>query len=188
MSRAEKDVLIFHLFDLLTGLERRLGEVEAKIEKTSRNSSKPPSSDGLRKGAAEPRRRGANTTGGQAGHPGHTLRMVEQAEVMVDRLPQGTCSGGLGLADQVAVWKERRQQFDLPEPRIVVTEYRPWQVPCACGQIHVAAFPPQIPANTRYGPRLKAYAVGLIDGHFVGLGRTAEILGDQYGMAPSTGT
>lgn len=188
MSHAEKDALIFQLFDLLAGLEQRLGDVEAKIEKTSRNSSQPPSSDGLRKEAAEPRRRGEKTTGGQPGHPGHTLRMVEQADVIVDLLPHGICACGLALADQVAVLKERRQQFDLPEPQIVVTEYRQWQVPCACGQVHVEAFPPQIPANASYGPRLKAYAVGLIDGHFVGLGRTSEILGDQYGMAPSTGT
>jgi transposase len=76
MSHAEKDALILKLFDLLEGLERRLKELEEKVEKTSRNSSKPPSSDGLRKGAAEPRRRGEKPSGGQPGHPGATRPMV----------------------------------------------------------------------------------------------------------------
>ena len=34
-------------------------------------------------------------------------------------------------------------------------------------------------------PRLKAYAVGLAQGHFVGLERVCEIIGDQCGVQPS---
>ncbi|MGI9211726.1 MAG: DUF6444 domain-containing protein, partial [Methylococcaceae bacterium] len=49
MSHAEKDALILRLFDLLEALERRLDEVERTVKKTSRNSSQPPSSDGLQR-------------------------------------------------------------------------------------------------------------------------------------------
>lgn len=49
MSAAEKDVLILKLFDLLEVLEKRLAEVEKTVEKNSRNSGKPPSSDGLKR-------------------------------------------------------------------------------------------------------------------------------------------
>ena len=39
-----------------------------------------------------------------------------------------------------------------------------------------------------YGTRLKAYSVGLVQGHFVALERTCEIINDQYGIHPSTGS
>lgn len=188
MSHAEKDALIVQLFDLLSKLEQRVGEVEGQVEKTSRNSSKPPSSDGLRKGAAEPRRRGAKPSGGQPGHSGRTLRMVETPEVAIDLRPSGGCACGRAWADQAATLTERRQQIDIPAPRTLVTEYRQWALRCACGCERREPFPADLPPNVSYGPRLKAYAVGLIEGHFVGLERTAEILWDQYGIRPSDGT
>ena len=92
MSHAEKDALIGLLFEAVVSLEGRLKELEERVEKTSRNSSQPPSSDGLRKGAAQPRRRGEKPSGGQGGHPGETLRMVETPDVVVDVRPSGVCA------------------------------------------------------------------------------------------------
>lgn len=96
MSHAQKDALIMRLFDLLEGLERRVEELERKVEKTSRNSSKPPSSDGLKKGAAEPRKRGEKPSGSQPGHPGRTRTRVEHPDVAVEMLPPGACGRELG--------------------------------------------------------------------------------------------
>lgn len=48
-------------------------------------------------------------------------------------------------------------------------------------------FPFGVGPHVSYGPRLKAYVVGLVDGHFVGLSRTAEIIADQYGVKPPDG-
>lgn len=188
MSHAEKDALILKLFDLLEGLERRLKSIEEKVEKTSRNSSKPPSSDGLKKGAAEPRRRGEKPGGGQPGHPGATRAMVDAPDAVVELRPQGDCACGLALGGQEGVLKERRQQIEIPEPKTVVTEYRQMKVVCACGLEHRGVFPPGVAPNVSFGPRLKAYAVGLVQGHFVALERTAGIIGDQYGVRPSGGT
>lgn len=188
MSHAEKDALIFKLFDLLEGLERRLKAIEEKVEKTSRNSSKPPSSDGPKRGAAEPRQRGQKPNGGQPGHPGATRVMVDGPDVVVELRPEGQCACGLALDGQAGVLKERRQQIEIPEPKTVVSEYRQIEVRCACGAKHCGEFPPGVTPNVSYGPRLKAYAVGLVDGHFVALERTAEIIGDQYGVQPSGGT
>jgi transposase len=55
MSHGEKNVLILKLFDRLEELESRVKKHENKPSKDSQNSSKPPSTDGLRKEAAEPR-------------------------------------------------------------------------------------------------------------------------------------
>ncbi|MFE8031898.1 DUF6444 domain-containing protein [Thiohalocapsa marina] len=89
MSHAEKDALIMTLFDGFGDLQRRVEDLEGQRQKTSRNSSKPPSSDGLKKGPARPRKRGEKPNGGQPGHPGQTRRMSEQADAVVDLKPHG---------------------------------------------------------------------------------------------------
>jgi transposase len=114
--------------------------------------------------------------------------MVEYPdEVRVIR-PVGFCACGASLDEQAATIGERRQQVEIPEPKHIVTEYRQMLVYCCCGQKHRGVFPCGITPNVSFGPRLKGYAVGLVQGHFIALERASEILGDQYGMQPSGGT
>ena len=188
MSHAEKDALIMKLFDWLEELEDRLSKLENTIVKDSSNSSKPPSSDGLRKGAAQPRQSGEKSSGGQKGHKGITRRMVEMPDVIETLYPVGLCSCGADLKEQTAILKERRQQIDIPEPKTIITEYRQMQVRCRCGLNHFGEFPATVTPNVSYGARLKAYSVGLVQGHFVALERTSEIIHNQYGIQPSGGT
>ena len=83
---------------------------------------------------------------------------------------------------------ERRQQIAILEPKTVVTEFRRMWVECpACGREHGGEFPAGVTPNVSFGPRLKADAVGLVEGHFVALERTREIIVDQYGVQPSDG-
>ena len=83
---------------------------------------------------------------------------------------------------------ERRQQIEILEPKTVVTEFRRLCVECpCCGREHSGEFPAGVTPNVSFGPRLKAYAVGLVQGHFVALERTCEIIADQYGVQPSDG-
>jgi len=186
MSHAEKDALILSLFDVLEEFGRRLKELEGKVEKTSRNSSKPPSSDGLKKEAAKPRRKGERPVGGVPGHKGATLEMVADPDRVEELCPQGFCQCGACLEGLEAVAGERRQQIEMPEPKATVTEYRQMRVDCpGCGRVHAGVFPASVTPNVSYGPRLKAYAVGLAQGHFVGLERVCEIVADQCGVRPS---
>ena len=187
MSHPEKDALIMKLFDLSEGLERRLAEIERKVEKTSRNSSRPPSSDGWKRQAAEPREQGKRPNGGQVGHEGKTREWSDTPDRVEELRPEGPCGCGRGLAGQPERMGESRQQIEIPEPQAEVTEYRQLIVTCACGCEHRGVFPVGVGPHVSYGPRLKAYAVGLVDGHFVGLARTAEIIADQYGVNPSEG-
>src|SRR5215470_7419970 len=75
------------LRQLVEEVLRWLGEVEGQLAKDSHNSSKPPSSDGLGRKRASPRRRSEKKTGGQAGHPGHTLLAVEMPDEVVRHRP-----------------------------------------------------------------------------------------------------
>jgi transposase len=66
---------------------RRLVEVKGQLAKDRHNSNKPPSSDGLGRKRVSPRKRSEKKTGGQVGHPGHTLKMVERPDEVVRHRP-----------------------------------------------------------------------------------------------------
>jgi transposase len=181
MSRADLYVFIMQLFDVLEKLDSRLVDVE----KNSKNSSKPPSSDGLRKGAAQPRQVGAKPTGGQKGHQGVTREMVENPDVIEALYPiADVCECGSPLDKKSARLKERRQQIEIPEPITITTEYRKMAVQCQCGRIQAGEFPSNVTPHVSFGARLKSYCVGLTHGHFVAIERVSEIVNDQYGVQP----
>ena len=77
LSVAEKDNLIRALFAQVAALTAKVAELEGRLAQNSRNSSKPPSSDGLNKPKPQSlRQAGQKPTGGQQGHTGHTLKKV----------------------------------------------------------------------------------------------------------------
>lgn len=189
MDHAQRDALIFKLFDIIEQLDMRVTELENQLKKNSSNSNKPPSADGLRKGAAQPRVRGQNLSCGQKGHVGKTLKMTDAPDVVETLWPQtSVCSCGLALNLLSATLKQRRQQVEIPKPQAIVTEYRQVAIVCDCGLAHFGQFPATVTPNISYGPRLKTYATGLVNGHFVSLARVGEIIGEQYGVKPSSGS
>jgi len=91
----------------------RIVELEARVNKNSRNSSKPPSSDGLAKPSPKSlRRQGVRRPGGQDGHQGATLAQVARPDVEVVHEP-GPCSGcGCSLQGRPVTGVQRRQLFE----------------------------------------------------------------------------
>src|SRR5258707_14101136 len=77
-------------------LRARVQELEARLAKDSHNSSKPPSSDGLRREARKTkslRRRSGKATGGQLGHRGETRHLVAAPDQVVENRPPGCVPG-----------------------------------------------------------------------------------------------
>ena len=64
-------------------LRAEIAALRAQLGSNSKNSSKPPSSDGLGKPAPRSLRRKGGKPGGQQGHPGQTLRQVRTPDVIV---------------------------------------------------------------------------------------------------------
>lgn len=188
LSHAELVELVLSLFDVIEQLSTRVEDLEAQLGKNSKNSHKPPSSDGLKRQPAEPRQAGQRRKGGQPGHKGHSLVMHPSPDHIGECRSEGYCDCGLALSEGHGVMGERRQQWDIPAPQILVTEYRQIITTCGCGKVHAGQFPPSLPPYISYGARLKAYAVGLVHGHFLSLSRVTEVIDDQYGVKPSDGS
>ena len=80
-------------------LAERVQILEDRLAKNSRNSGKPPSSDGLNKPAPKSlrKRHRKRKSGGQPGHKGHTLKAVEHPDrVVLHRLKE--CCHKISLA------------------------------------------------------------------------------------------
>jgi transposase len=188
LSHAQLVDLVLTLFDAIEQLSTRVTDLEAQLGKNSKNSHKPPSSDGLKRQPAQPRQAGQRPKGGQPGHKGHSLVMHPSPDYVEDCRREGYCDCGLPLSEAHGIMGERRQQWDIPTPQMVVTEYRQIIATCRCGKVHAGEFPASLPPYISYGARLKAYAVGLVQGHFISLSRVTEVIADQYGVKPSDGS
>jgi transposase len=184
---------------LIEGLRRELAEMRAEnaalkqevadlrrqLGKNSSNSSKPPSSDGLGK---KPRVAGSlrgvsgKKSGGQPGHQGDTLRPVAKPD-KIERHEGSRCEHcQASLTATMATGVEKRQVFDMPAPRLEVTEHQAQIYTCAgCRGVTKAAFPPEVTAHVQYGPRIKAAAVYLNAQQLVPEDRVGDIMKDLFG-------
>jgi uncharacterized coiled-coil protein SlyX len=123
--------------------EERIGELERRLAASSRNSSQPPSSDGLDKPAPKSLRgRSGRKPGGQPGREGRTLRQVAVPDEVIVHEP-GACTGcgSTLIADGPPVRIVRRQVFDIPQITVRVVEHRLVSRRCSCGVVTAAAGP-----------------------------------------------
>lgn len=162
-------------------MRRRLGL-------NSSNSHKPPSSDGYRKKRVQPALpKEKRTSGGQAGHKGKTLRMVEKPDKVKDHLPErcAVCGREIG-AEEVHEVVSKRQVFDVPEPKLEVTERRLGQITC-CGQPQCGTYPSEVSAPVQfvavrlYGPGVRALVTKLSVDHKMPLEQIGALFSDLYG-------
>lgn len=162
-------------------LRERVKTLEEQIAKNSHNSHKPPSSDGLAKPKPKSLRKpSGRPSGGQPGHPGSTLRMVEKPDRTVRHAVDRCADCGRSLNNQAPNHVERRQVFDLPEPKLEVTEHQVEVKTCACGCVNRAAFPPEAAAPVQYGPRIKSAGVYLKEYQLLPFDRVSEIMRDLF--------
>ncbi len=162
-------------------LRNRVRTLEEQVAKNSHNSHKPPSSDGLAKPKPKSLRKpSGRPSGGQPGHPGHTLRMRENPDRTVRHAVERCAVCGRSLSDQEPDRVERRQVFDLPEPKLEVTEHQGEVKTCSCGCVNRAAFPPEAAAPVQYGPRVKSVGVYLGEYQLLPFDRLAEIMRDLF--------
>jgi transposase len=162
--------------------------LQEQLHQTSRNSSRPPSSDPpLPQRPHRPR--GQRRRGGQPGHPGSTRTLIpveEVDEVVVIKPAQCThCQAPLS-GDDPKPW--RHQVIELPPIKPVVTEYQWHQLACpACGETTRAPWPAGVPSGT-YGPRVQATVALCTGAYRLSKRTTQQVMDEVFGVPMSVGT
>ena len=132
-------------------LEARISALKDQLAKNSRNSNKPLSSDTFNKPAPKSlRKKTGRKPGGQKGHDGTTLKMVDCPDVQVTHRVEEceVCKKHLG--NEVAGQIERRQVYDLPDLKFLVTEHQAEIKQCSCGHVNRAVFPAAVKSRVQY--------------------------------------
>ena len=170
-------------------LTAEIAELRARLNMNSRNSSKPPSSDGYAKPAPKSRRvRSGKKPGKQPGDPGRHLAQRSDPDATKVH-PPSTCGNcGDDLSDAEVTGRIVRQVFDLPPAALFCTEHQAERRRCRCGAETTGTFPSEASAPSCYGPALRAYVCYLVTRQHIPVARVAELLRDTYGAPVATGT
>ena len=170
LERLSKDELI----ELAPRLQRP--------EKTSRNSSKPPSSD------RKERRENSKPGGAKPGHEGHARELSENPDAFEDHAPTHCPCCGLAFgegADRVLIGEY--DEIELPPIQPFVRRHRRFSVRCShCGAATPAQLPPTA-LGTPFGPRIHAMAIYLKNQQLFSYERLRMAFGDLFGLSISEG-
>jgi transposase len=172
-----------------TELAEQVQALQERVKQDSHNSHLPPSSDRFHRQPKSLRTRSGKKPGGQAGHPGSSLKLSSTPDqVIVHPVEQCQhCQADLREVQSLAV--ERRQVLDLPPKRVVVIEHQAQQKYCPkCHEVSVAAFPEDVRAPVQYAAALGAVGVYLVQQQLLPYERACEVLEDLLGSAMSVGT
>jgi transposase len=178
-------------------LEKQVAELLEKLNRNSRNSNKPPStespSDRLKRRAIELAREKKRKTaeqkraaGGQPGHPGsqRTLLAADLVDDIVDHYPLECESCWRALPQVADATAHRAQTWELPPIVPEVIEHRFHGVQCPhCAHKTCAAFePPPV-----FGPRIHAIVATLTGHYHLSRRKTASLLSELMGLKVSLG-
>jgi transposase len=199
---AARDELIAEQAARIAELERQVADLltqvallTEKLNQSSHNSDKPPSSDppgtgtdkpgGKGKGKGKKRRR---KRGGQRGHKGSCRELVPESEVneFVNYFPDQCENCWASLPEIPDASATRFQVTEVPPVKPHTTEYRCHAVTCSCGYRTRGQFGPQVPSSP-FGPRLMGI-IGLLTGVYNQSRRKAQsLLWDLCGVRISLG-
>lgn len=175
-------------------LQARVQALEDRLAENSSNSHQPPSSEGLDKPTRPKslRSKSGRPSGGQPGHPGRTLQQVARPDHTIvhplHQCPCGQC-GGRSLRHQPVREYEKRQVFELPALRLIVTEHQAEVKVCpVSGQVVRAAFPAEVKAPAQYGPGFSGFMVYLQQHQHLPSERLTQFCEDLFGQPLSEAT
>ncbi len=179
------DVIIDFYESQLSQRDERIKALESRFNKDSRTSSKPPSSDGLKKRTVSLRKAGQHQAGAQPGHAGTTLKLVDNPQEIIPHPVQGLCTCGRCLDDVKQRRTERRQVVKLEITRKVV-EHQVEVVACECGATWEGEC--EYAAPVQYDESVKSMLVYLREQQHLSFERVQQTCTDLFGFTPADGT
>ena len=185
---------VAELTDTVDKLKQTIEELREQLNKNSRNSSKPPSSDGLGKPTVKKdrslREASGKKQGAQEGHEGVCLSIISNPDHTENHM-HSDCEGCPyhDACLEKACIKETRHEIDAVVT-VDVTAHNLFSVP-ACplhGGSRTGHFPADIKAAVQYGKNLQAMVVAFNTVGAVSINRTHEILSSVFNIPLATGT
>ena len=190
LMKLEKEEIIEILFAIIKQLTDEIAELKAKLNQNSKNSSKPPSSDGYRKPNSNSLRKpSGKKPGGQEGHEGRGFVQLRRPDKYTPYEP-ALCAGcpKHHICDAPRHVNETRYEIDI-QINTITTAHQTLSVDCPeSGGVLTGIFPETINGTIQYGINLRALAVSLNTVGTVSINRTHEILSGVFGVPISTGT
>ena len=159
-----------------------------EVKKTSRNSNLPPSSDLDKDNRTNKRPNSDKPSGGQPGHKGHTLEMVEQPNKIIPSIPKICFKCGKPLDLQTKILNSSRQVFDVPKVQHTVNQFDSFKIICNCGACNIGQFPDYVKAKTQYGQGLRSWISYLNAYQFISYNRIKDFFKVAFNINLSEGT
>ena len=170
--------LIYELLEHVRSLQDRLAAVEEKQGTSSRNSSKPPSSDSPEQRSQRDKKpKSGRKRGAQAGHTKHQRTLLDESAIPDGHIhrhyPDSRCPCG-GLRLMLPLPALRHQVFDLPVVHYDVDEHQVFEAVCPCCDKKArGALPPGIPRG-QMGPGLISF-ITLMNGAYPAIHRASVL-------------
>ena len=179
-------------YRLIGRLQARVEQLERQVRGDSSNSGRPPSSDSPYKKQPRDgslRERGKRRPGKQPGEPGTTMNLARDPDEQVEVCPAVCRRCGADLAAEPVLAQRRHQVTGIvPPPPPKVTGYVAQSKACpCCGTVSEPVLPAHVRARACYGPEAHAQAATLACGHFLPIGRAAQLPGQLAGITVSAG-
>ena len=176
---------------LIAQLNQTIQELREQLNKNSKNSSKPPSSDGFKRPAPKSLRKpSGKKVGGQKGHQGTFLSVLSDPDEIVKHMPSA-CEGcpHYKMCKGTACVAEKRHVIDAVVT-VNVVEHQLLEIPICMlhGDTRKGNFPNDVKATVQYGENLQALSVALNTVGAVSVKRTHEILSGVFNIPLATGT
>lgn len=188
-----REVTVAYLVEItnrLKAIEAKFSNLEARLNLNSQNSSKPPSTDQKKKNKNRSlRKKTERKPGAQLGHTGKTLEKVDNPDEVIAHRPNACPHCQARLEGVEANGYFARQVFEMPDPKIIVTEHRAFCITCpCCAKEAKADFPHGVEQPVQYGPRLLGFATYLSADHLVPYARVVKIVQEVTGAPFCEGT
>lgn len=189
---AEQDAIILELRAELAAARLEIAALMERLGKSSKNSSKPPSSDGPAERGARPKKKSTGRKpGGQPGHEGHRRELLPQEKVtrlFVCKPEQcGLCDTPLSGTDELPL---RHQVFSLPKVEPIVEEYELHALVCpdpGCAHVTRAELPVGVPRRA-FGPSVDAAVATLLTVYRLSRRMVPDFFEDFFGLSMSPGS
>ncbi len=175
-------------------LIKRVEELEEEVrqlkhQKNSNNSSIPPSKDENRPAKNQSlRSKSGKSTGGQKGHKGKTLEMVNTPDEIICHKPNQCEHCGNDLSRIQEVFQGRRQVIDIPPIQPKYIEHQVYSKQCNCGHISQGEFPDGVDNHIQYGPNVESLVAYLNVGQYLPYGRMQSMFHELFNIPLSQGS